>query len=218
MASLTKRTRRGAQDRKEELLAVAREMSHSVGVFGLKADSIAAQAQISRPLIFHYFGSLPELQHLVIRSAVEDLIHALDPEQLQTTSDLDFKSPAPFGQPLAGARTEALIAVFVATVTAHKQLWLDLWAGAGQDNPKTVALLADSRAHLANRLIHNMVDLSNISNEVVDLVSFGWVSMAESMTARWLATGTMGPVQLVSLIRRSLDVTIRSIIDGQPQS
>ena len=190
MTSDTPRTRLEPADRRRELLTVAEQVAREGGHDGLSVQRVAARAQASKALVFHYFGSVVGLQRAVTVLAVQDLLTATrQPEDLPTT-----------------ARPRAVLDAFITTVTARRTVWTDIWRGALRTDPETQAILASARGALVERMASGVAERSpGGTSERIALLSLGWVALAENITAAWLAGSTLRHDELLDLLVGSLD-------------
>ena len=95
------RTRLDPERRRTQLLDLGVGLLATRSLDDLTIDLLAAQAGISRGLLYHYFGGKQAFQEAVVRRAVDDLV-------AQT-------APPPGGEPLE--RLRASMAAYVDYVT-----------------------------------------------------------------------------------------------------
>ena len=197
MASLTKRTRRDARDRKDELLTVASALATTVGIDGLRAEAIAEQANTSRPLIFHYFGNLGGLQHAVVEKVVGELLTAVSlsahsPDQDPHKDGLNFEV------------SREIIGAFLDHIERNHKVWLDIWAGATRANLETQELLEQARTTIAHTFMSNLLRSADTPGTRNDLLAAGWIAMAEKMTMRWLNNPVLTRDEIADTLLKSL--------------
>ena len=66
-----------AKERREQLLAVSRELFGAKGFDGTSIEEIAAHAQVSKPVVYEHFGGKEGIYAVVVDREVEALTHAL---------------------------------------------------------------------------------------------------------------------------------------------
>ncbi|MBD9698229.1 TetR/AcrR family transcriptional regulator [Flavimobilis sp. GY10621] len=66
-----------AKERREQLLAVSRELFGAKGFDGTSIEEIAARAQVSKPVVYEHFGGKEGIYAVVVDREVEALTHAL---------------------------------------------------------------------------------------------------------------------------------------------
>lgn len=71
------RARMSAKERREQLLAVSRELFGAKGFDGTSIEEIAARAQVSKPVVYEHFGGKEGIYAVVVDREVEALTHAL---------------------------------------------------------------------------------------------------------------------------------------------
>lgn len=69
---MTKRTRKAPETRKEDLLAAGCRAAKCLNYANVRFQHIADEAKVSRPLVVHYFKTLPQLQRDLMRYAVRN--------------------------------------------------------------------------------------------------------------------------------------------------
>lgn len=71
------RARMSAKERREQLLAVSRELFGSKGFDGTSIEEIAARALVSKPVVYEHFGGKEGIYAVVVDREVEALTQAL---------------------------------------------------------------------------------------------------------------------------------------------
>lgn len=71
------RARMSAKERREQLLAVSRELFGAKGFDGTSIEEIAARAQVSKPVVYEHFGGKEGIYAVVVDREVEALTGAL---------------------------------------------------------------------------------------------------------------------------------------------
>ncbi len=72
------RTRMSAEQRREQLLDVAREIVGEQGFHGISIEAVARRAQISRPIVYGHFGDLATLLEAMVEREGERALAQLD--------------------------------------------------------------------------------------------------------------------------------------------
>ncbi|QAY71164.1 TetR/AcrR family transcriptional regulator [Xylanimonas protaetiae] len=164
--------RRDAADRRAQVLAVAVGLAEESGLDQLGAAAVATRAGVSKPLVFHYFGTAAGLRRAVALTAVEHAREALG---------------APPAGPADPAAAAAPLAAFLDAVVARRSTWQGIWQGALAGDAPTEAALADLRTGLVDRLT---AAPRRADTPRARLLTSGWVALAEHLVAAWLAGGT----------------------------
>jgi len=71
------RARMSAKERREQLLAVSRELFGAKGFDGTSIEEIAVRAQVSKPVVYEHFGGKEGIYAVVVDREVEALTRAL---------------------------------------------------------------------------------------------------------------------------------------------
>lgn len=204
MSRDTPRTRLEPADRRRELLDVAERLAREGGLASLSTQAVATAAGASKALVFHYFGSVVGLQRAVVAEVVAELLTALG------APDHELDALAEQDRPVV------VLDAFITAVTARRELWTDIWRGALHDDAQTQEILEDARSALVDRLARRSSALHGRSDgtgaplgpDALALLSRGWVALAESATASWLAGSPLRQDELRDLLVRSLSAVL----------
>lgn len=165
--------------REPQILEVAGRVFAARGYHGASMDEIAAQADVTKPLVYAYFGSKEELYVAYIERAGGELLarmrRAADPE-------------AP-----AGERLQAGIVEFLRFVDERRDGWQVLYSEAsarGGPLAEEVASLRTAIAAMIKQLLMQgdpRSDAAGQSALVLDGVAHAFVGAGESLANWWLA-------------------------------
>lgn len=212
MSRDTPRTRLEPADRRRELLDVAERLAREDGLASLSTQAVATAAGASKALVFHYFGSVVGLQRAVVAEVVAELLTALG------APDDELDALAEQDRPLV------VLDAFITAVTARRELWTDIWRGALHDDAQTQETLEDARTALVDRLARRSSALRDrrsdgtgtpLGPDALALLSRGWVALAESATASWLAGSPLRQDELRDLLVRSLSAVLDTGPSGE---
>lgn len=129
------RARMPADERRAQLVAIGLSLLTTRPIHELALDEVAAEAGISRGLLFHYFPTKSDYYAAVVAAAAERLLRP----------DRD-----PLGQ-TPQERVSAMVSAFLRIVGRNRELYLALVRGASGGDPAVVAILGDIRASLVPR-------------------------------------------------------------------
>lgn len=174
-------------DRRAQLLALGVETLAERSIDDLTIDAMAERAEVSRALLFHYFGSKEGLHHAVVLAARDGMLHATEPRE-----DL-----APLD------RLEDTLDRMVGFVRSHRGTFHALVRGASSGDASVRELIDEARDVNAARIVAVFVELGEPDDGALRLVLRAWVAFAEELLVDG-ALGTAIPAEeLVAMLVRS---------------
>jgi AcrR family transcriptional regulator len=162
-------------EREQLILDVAGQVFARAGYHSASMDEIAARAEISKPMLYTYFGSKEGLYVAYIHRTGRELL-----ERLEGAARRE-------GAPLLSLRLR--IGEFLAFVEEHRDGWRVLFGEASSTGP-VAAEVADLRRRIA-RAVRRMVESSvpvpsGLSAVEIDGVAHAIVGAGESLANWWL--------------------------------
>lgn len=154
--------------RRAELLEAGERAFSGRSFEDVSIDDIAAEAGISKNLLYHYFAGKRELFLAVIGDAAERMLAATEPD---TTLE-----------PME--RLHASLAAHLAYATAHAAGYAALLRGAGGD-PEVQAIVTRTHDRVVERTLASLPFPDGPPPEVA-LALRGWVGMVDALTLHWL--------------------------------
>lgn len=190
------RERLETQERREQLLAVAKSLFLERPYDQVSMDDLASRAGVSKGLVFHYFGSKRELYIELVRRGSDALLEATrPPEDRQVVEKL-----------------EAGLYSYLAYVQENAEAWTGLFtSGVGVD-PEIASIVDRTRSTLADRIVSNM---PGGASPHATLAARGFIGFVEATTLVWLPKRREKPEQLVELFVRVLAVALSVNQQGQ---
>ncbi|AEF42366.1 Transcriptional regulator, TetR family [Hoyosella subflava DQS3-9A1] len=186
------RTRLSAEDRRRQLIGIGLRLLVSRPIHELAIDEVAAEAGISRGLLFHYFPTKREYYIAVVQAAGNRLLlHARAPDE-GTTAE----------------RVRGIVDGFVQFIQRRRENYVALVrAGAGGDE-RVLEVFSSIRARIADRVIDAM-GIAEPSPQL-RLVVRGWLAMAEEIAVE--ATPDVMPVDgIVDMLVDNLNQTVQQV-------
>ncbi len=179
-----RRERLDTAERRDQLLAVAKELFMDRPYDEVSMDDLSTRAGVSKGLVFHYFGSKKELYVELVRKGSEELLAAtLTPDAM---SPLD--------------RLQTGLLAYLQHVEANGKAWVTLFtSGVGVD-PEISAIVDKTRATLAERIVRNLPG----SSPRIELAARGFIGFVEATTLAWLQVRQQKPEDLVRLFMKVL--------------
>jgi AcrR family transcriptional regulator len=165
--------------REAQILDVAGRVFAARGYHATSMDEIAAQADVTKPLIYAYFGSKERLYVAYIERAGEELLARLRAATVPT---------AP-----ASERLHAGVLEFLHFVDERRDGWQVLYSEAaarGGPLAKEVASVREEVAQMIRRLLMQIISRGEAAAETaaeLDGVSHAFVGAGESLANWWLA-------------------------------
>jgi AcrR family transcriptional regulator len=136
------RQRLTAEDRRKQLVGIGLMMLRTQPIHELSIDAVAAQAGISRGLLFHYFPTKRDFYLAVVSAAGRRLLRVTKP---------DPSLPAEH-------QLRQMLLAFVEFVTRRRDSYISFVRGAGGGDLHVVEIYAETRAGLATRVLELLGD------------------------------------------------------------
>jgi AcrR family transcriptional regulator len=187
-----RRVRLAADARRAQLIALGVEMLTSRTLDELSVEDIAAQAGISRGLLFHYFASKQEFHLEVARAAAQELLRRTAPD--------------PALPPVAALR--AGLEAFADYVAENPDNYKSLVRGAASGDTDMRAIFDDTRAVLARRIVDIVGGLGFPLGLRAELAVHGWVAFAEECVIRWIDTQAVERDAVLDLLTKALPALV----------
>jgi len=182
-----KRVRMSPGERRHQLITLGTRMLRERALEDISIGEIAAQAGISRGLLFHYFSSKQDFQLAIVANANAELLARTTPDR---TLGL-------------GAMLRDAVRRYVDYVSENRTSYLALLrrpAGA-----ELMALADATRAALATRILAELpLPQDDPVRPRLALVARGWIAFVEEVTLSWLSAETITREQLVDTLVESL--------------
>ena len=181
------RSRLSPDERRTQLIDLGLEMLRDRALHELSVDELAAAAGISKALVFHYFGSKPELLQAVAAAAADEFIAVTEPDPSRSLED----------------QLEQSMAAFVRYVAENQVGYVMLVRGPASTDDAMRELFERTRTRVVDRIIDKLGPLDP-SPPGFRLVVRGWVAFAEEVTTTWVKDGSVDEAELLALLRDSL--------------
>lgn len=155
----------------------------------ISVSEIAAQAGISRGLLFHYFPTKQDFQLEVVRHANAELLARVTPDPALSLFDMLRDS----------------VGRYIDYVSENRASYLALLRGPTSSNPELVGLVEQTRRAIVD-IILTQVPLTEAEREQPRLLLAvrGWVAFTEETTLSWLREELVTRTELIELLVESL--------------
>jgi AcrR family transcriptional regulator len=158
--------------REQQMLAVAGEVFAEHGFHAASMDVIAVRADISKPMLYAYFGSKEGLYAAYMEQTGGELLAAMD------------AAVEPGHEP--GEQVLASMTAFLGFVDAHRPGWAvlqrEMAAGSGS------GAVAEGVARVRAAIVRRMAVLlaASVDEVLADALAHGFVGAGESLATWWL--------------------------------
>lgn len=159
------RSRLSSEERRAQLVALGVATLVDEPLEDITIDRLAADAGVSRGLLFHYFGTKQGLHEAIVRTASDAMLHATEPR-----AEL---APMP--------RLEDTLHRFVGFVAEHRGTFHALVRGASAGDADVRAIIDEARDENARRVIAVFTELGHDDGPLLRSALRSWVAFVEEM-------------------------------------
>jgi AcrR family transcriptional regulator len=196
---VSKRVRLSPEARRAQLIELGVEMLSARTLDEVSVEEIAAQAGISRGLLFHYFASKQEFHTEVARAAAVELLARTEPDM---------------SLPLLDALQGALSS-FMDYVEENPDGYKSLVRGAASGDSDMRAIFNETRATLAQRIVDVVAGLGFELTPRATLAVHGWVAYVEECVIQWIDSRAISREELLSMLTKALPSVVLAATDEQ---
>ena len=193
-----RRVRLDTDERRAQLLELARKAFSDRSYDEVSIDDLAREAKISKGLLYHYFPTKRDLYVAGLREIAEELVHRV------TAIPTDL-APA--------ERVRVGLDAFLDHITVHSRAYVSLMRGGIGSDPEVAHVIEDVRRRLADRFLIG----SPFSPELIDNPRFaasvrGWIGFVEGATIDWCAHPKMTRLEMRELLSSILFAVIGAVM------
>jgi AcrR family transcriptional regulator len=166
-----RRRRLTAADRRKQLVGIGLMMLRTQPIHELSIDAVAAEAGISRGLLFHYFPTKRDFYIAVVSAAGRRLLRVTKP---------DPSLPA-------DEQLREMLLSFVGFVTRRRDSYISFVRGAAGGDVYVVEIYAETRAALTTRVLDLLGSPEAASEPAspIRLTIHAWLAYVEDLTIEW---------------------------------
>ncbi|MBF6270199.1 TetR/AcrR family transcriptional regulator [Nocardia farcinica] len=184
-----KRTRLSPEERRKQLIALGARMLGERAIEDISVSEIAAEAGISRGLLFHYFPTKQDFQLAIVRHANAELLERVTPDRTLGITDMVRDS----------------IERYVDYVSQNRTSYLALLRGPASVNPDLGPLVESTRDAIVQLILTEApIEVAEPDRPRLLLGMRGWIAFVEETTLTWLRTEPIPREQLIDLLVDSL--------------
>lgn len=173
-----RRIRLDIDERRAQLLALARRVFTARSYDGVSMDDLAAEAGISKGLLYHYFPTKRDLYIAGLRETANDLVASV-------TAAIKVEDP-PVERVRAG-----LDAYLVHVLAVGGGFVALMRGGVGSDPEVTSIVEATRQAFLDQFVVQSPMSSLLASDPLVRLAVRGWIGMVEATSIEWVSIPTV---------------------------
>ncbi|MEU1983328.1 TetR/AcrR family transcriptional regulator [Nocardia sp. NPDC019395] len=184
-----KRVRLSPDERRTQLITLGVKMLGERAIEDISVSEIAAQAGISRGLLFHYFPTKQDFQLAVVQQANAELLVRVVPDPSLGLADMLRDS----------------VGRYIDYVSENRSSYVALLRGPTSSDPDLANMVAQTRRAIVDIILAE-VPLSDQEREDPRLLLSirGWVAFTEETTLSWLSEESITRDELIDLLVESL--------------
>src|SRR4051794_20387716 len=195
-----RRTRLTPDERRAQLVALGVAFLADNPLDQLTIEELSARANVSRGLLFHYFGSKQGLHREVVRTARDSMLHATEP--IAGLPPLD--------------RLHDTLERIVGFVREHSGTFYSLVRGVASGDTEVRSVVEEARVEQAERVVAVFLELGVPDAPLLRIALRSWVAFAEEALVE-SAVGTDLPSgEIVGFLERSAQGVVDAL--GAPDN
>jgi AcrR family transcriptional regulator len=194
------RTRLDIDERRRQLVEIGLDLFSERAYDEIAIDDIAAQAGISKGLLYHYFPSKRDFYVEVIREAARELRERTEPD--------------PALPPLE--RLTLSIEAYLVHVEQHARGHATLLRGGIGTDPEVRAIVDDNRRISAQRILDAIAEQGGELTPAVRMAVRGWIGFVEAVSLDWVEKREVARDDVRDLLVQTLGWAVTSAAGGPP--
>jgi AcrR family transcriptional regulator len=198
-----RRIRLGNDERRAQLLALARRAFSDRAYDEVSIDALARVAGISKGLLYHYFPTKRDLYVAGLREIADELVEAVIriPEEL-----------APID------RVRSSVDAYLDHITRHSRAFVSLMRGGIGSDPEVAAVIESVRTRLFERFLAGSPFANRLSGDVrFQTAVRGWIGFVEAASIDWCADPRLSRLELRELLAAALFEIMRVVAPAAVQ-
>jgi AcrR family transcriptional regulator len=192
-----RRIRLDNDQRRAQLLALAKRAFSDRAYDDVSIDDLARVANISKGLLYHYFPTKRDLYVAGLREIADELVDAVTrvPEDLA---------------PIERVRTS--VGAYLDHVTRHSRAFVALMRGGIGSDPEVAAVIESVRTRLSDKLLVGSPFASLLSGDArFETAVRGWIGFVEAASIDWCANPRLSRDELCELLTQVLLEILRVV-------
>lgn len=195
--AVKKRVRLDTDERRAQLLALARKAFSDRAYDDVSIDDLARAAKISKGLLYHYFPTKRDLYVAGLREIAGELVHAVT----SVPSDL-----APIERARAG------LDAYLDHITQHARAYVSLLRGGIGSDPEVAEVVDGVRTKMFDTFLLGSPFAPLLEGNVrFQIAVRGWIGFVEAATLDWCVTPRVPRTELRELLVQVLFEILRVV-------
>ena len=195
--------RRSGDDRRRQLVGIGLRLLTTTPVHEMSLDQVAAEAGISRSLLFHYFPTKRDFYAAVVRAACRRILRAVDESR-----DAD---PRP---------VHGVVNGLLSFIERRREPYVAFVRGAAGGDAWVLEVYEDMRTELVDRTLAALAAARRgtagaaafeDADPLLRMAVRGWLALAEEMSLEWTRDRRLEREQLVDLLVAALYGVVRLV-------
>lgn len=193
--SAPRRRRLTPDERRAQLVALGVNFLADRPIDELTMETLSEQAGVSRALVFHYFGSRQGLHRDVVATARDSLLRASEPRPELPPDE----------------RMRDTLTRIVEFVRDHRGTFYSLVRGVASGDAAVRAVLDESRAANAQRLLDVYLELGVPDSSLLRVALRSWVGFAEEALVELVVEGGAPVADIVAFLEKSAAGVVQAV-------
>ena len=192
-----RRVRLDNDERRAQLLQLARAAFSDRAYDDVSIDDLARAARISKGLLYHYFPTKRDLYVAGLREIADELIERC--------------TKIPFDLPPA-ERVRAGLDAYLDHISQHARAFVSLMRGGIGSDPEVAQVIEGVRRQLSDRFLEGSPFQSMLAGNVrFQTAVRGWIGFVEHVTIDWCADPKLSRTELRDLLSQILFAIMSSV-------
>lgn len=195
-----RRVRLDNDQRRAQLLELARRAFSDRAYDDVSIDDLAQVAGISKGLLYHYFPTKRDLYVAGLREIADELVDAIArvPPTLPPIDRVRFGVDA-----------------YLEHVMRHSRAFVALMRGGIGSDPEVAAVIESVRTRLFDKFLTGSPFASLVADDArFETAVRGWIGFAEAASIDWCANPRLARAELCDLLTDVLFATLRVVTPG----
>jgi AcrR family transcriptional regulator len=195
-----RRIRLDNDQRRAQLLELARRAFSDRAYDDVSIDDLAREARISKGLLYHYFPTKRDLYVAGLRQIADELVDAIIAVPV---------SLAPINQVRTG------VDAYLEHVMRHSRAFVSLMRGGIGSDPEVAAVIESVRTRLFAKFLVGSPFASLLSGDArFETAVRGWIGFVEAASIDWCANPRLSRAELCALLTDVLFGILRVVTPG----